>query len=46
MKFKLGDEDTPWLLFLLAAVVLAMVLLSSDMHKEHPQPAAAAIQQR
>ena len=38
MKFKLGDEDTPWLLFLLAAAILAMVLLSSRMHAEQPRP--------
>lgn len=40
MKLRLGDEDTPWLLFLLAAAVLAMVLLSGTMHKEHPRPGA------
>jgi hypothetical protein len=40
MKFRLGDEDTPWLLFLLAAAVLAMVLLSSTTHEEHPGPTA------
>jgi hypothetical protein len=41
VKFPLGDEDTPWLLFLVAAAVLAMVLLSGATHKEHPRPAAA-----
>ena len=43
MKFKLGDEDTPWLLFLLAAAILAMVLLSSDMHEVHPRPDATTL---
>lgn len=43
MKFPLGDEDTPWLLFLLAAAVLAMVFLSGGMHKEHPRPTATTI---
>lgn len=44
MKFKLGDEDTPWLLFLLAAAILAMVLLSARMHTEHPRPSGTTIQ--
>lgn len=44
MKFKLGDEDTPWLLFLLAIAILAMVLFSPSMHTEHPQPSETAIQ--
>jgi len=46
MKFKLGDEDTPWLLFLLAAAVLAMVLLSARMHAEHPRPSDATTIQK
>lgn len=46
MKLPLGEEDTPWRLFLLAAAVLAMVLLSARMHAEHPRPSAATAIQR
>lgn len=37
MKFQLGGDDVPWLLFLLAAAILSMVLLSARMETGHQQ---------